>query len=98
MAVKHGPCLLTLNIKKKKSRIQAPETQCLKKPLRISYLQHKTNDWVRSKISFRVGPQEPLLAAVKGRKLAWLGYIKEGTSLTMLHNGLLQRKVGEELS
>ena len=31
----------------------------------ISYLQHKTNDWVRSKINFIVGPHEPLLATVK---------------------------------
>ena len=67
-AVKHGPCLLTL-----RKRIQAFETKCMRKLLRISYLEHKTNDWVRSKINFLVGPQEPLLATVKRRKLSWFG-------------------------
>ena len=34
-------------------RIQAFETKCLRKLLHISYLEeHKTNDWVRSKIKF----------------------------------------------
>ena len=67
-AMKHGPCLLTL----KKERIQTFETKCIRKLLRISYLEHKTNDWVRSKISLIMGPQEPLLATVKRQKLAWL--------------------------
>ena len=40
---------------------------------KISYLEHKTNDWVRSKINFLVGPQESLLATVERRKLAWFG-------------------------
>ena len=43
----------------------------LMKLLRVSYLEHKTNDWVRSKISFLVDPQEPLLATVKRGKPAW---------------------------
>ena len=30
-------------------RIQVFETKCLRKLLRICYLEHKTNDWVRSK-------------------------------------------------
>ena len=51
------------------------ETECLRKLLRISYLVHKTNDWMRSKISFLVGPQEPLLPTVKRRKLAWFGHV-----------------------
>ena len=46
-AVKHGPCLLTLE-----KRIQVFETKCMRKLLRVSYLEHKTNDWVRSKINF----------------------------------------------
>ena len=50
-------------------RIQAFETKCLRKLLRISYLEHKTNDWFRSKINFLVVPQEPLLATVRRRKL-----------------------------
>ena len=41
-------------------RTQAFETKCTRKLLRISFLEYKTNDWVRTKINFRVGPQEPL--------------------------------------
>ena len=63
MAVKHGPCLLIL-----KKRILAFESKCLRKLLRIFYLEHKANDWVRSEINFLVGPQEPLLATVERRK------------------------------
>ena len=55
-------------------RIQAFKIGCLRKLLRISYSEHKTNNWVRSKISL-VGPQEPLLAAVKGQKLAWFWHV-----------------------
>ena len=33
-------------------RIQSFETDYLRKLLRIPYLEHKTNDWVRSKINF----------------------------------------------
>ena len=37
--VKHGSCLLTL-----KKRIQAFETKCMRRLLRISYLEHNTSD------------------------------------------------------
>ena len=63
-------------------RIQAFKTKCLRKLLRISYLEHKTNDWVRSKINFLVGPQEPLLATDKRRKLAWFGHVTRHDSLS----------------
>ena len=53
-------------------KIQALETKFLRKLFRIS---SKTNDWVRSKINFLVGPQEPRLATVKRRKLAWSAYV-----------------------
>ena len=33
----------------------------MRKLLRISYFEHKTNDWVRSKINFLVAPQKPVL-------------------------------------
>ena len=36
---------------------------------------------MRSKISFLVGPQEPLLATVKRRKLAWLGHVTSHDNL-----------------
>ena len=42
----------------------------------------KTNDWVRSKINFLVGPQGPLLVTVKRRKLAWFGYVMHRDSLS----------------
>ena len=44
--------------------LPALESKCLRKLLGISFLEHKTKDWVRSKISFLVDPQEPLLATV----------------------------------
>ena len=46
MAVKYGCCLLT-----EKKRIQVFKTKCRRKLLRISYMEHKTNDWVWSKIT-----------------------------------------------
>ena len=64
-----------------KKRTQAFRTKCLRKLLRLSCLEHKINDWVRSKIDFLVGPQEPFLATVKRRKLAWFGHVT-------LHNSL----------
>ena len=58
----------------------------------ISNLEHKTNDWVQSKINFLVHPQELLLATVKRQKLAWLRHVTCHTSLykTILQ-GILER-------
>ena len=42
-----------------------------------------TNDWVHSTVYFLLGLQEPLLASVKRRKLAWLGHV-------VLHDTLSQ--------
>ena len=42
------------------------------KLLRISYVVHKTNDWVRSEINILVRQPEPLLATGKRRKLCML--------------------------
>ena len=75
VAVKHGPCLLTL-----KKRIQAFKTKCTRTFFCIFCLEHKTNNWVRSKINFLVGPQEPPLATVK--KLAWFGHVTHHNSLS----------------
>ena len=77
MAVKHGPCLLTL-----KKRVNIFGTKRLRKLLRISYLEHKTNDWVRSNINFLMGPQEPLLATVRRLKPAWFGHVTRHDSLS----------------
>ena len=46
MVVKYGPCLLTL-----KKKIQVFKTKCIRKLLHISYLEHKTSNWVQSKIT-----------------------------------------------
>ena len=77
--VKHGPCLLTL---KKKKKDPGFRNQVHKKHLRVSYLEHKTNDWVRSKINFFWGPQEPLLATVERLKLALFGHVTRHDSLS----------------
>ena len=62
--------------------IQTFVTKCLRKLLRISYLEHNTNDWVRSKINFFMGPQELLLATVKTRKLACFWHVTRHHSLS----------------
>ena len=41
------------------NRIQAFETKCMRKLFRISYREHKTNDYVRRLVRILVGPQEP---------------------------------------
>ena len=63
-------------------RIQAFETKCLRKLLGISYHEHKTNDYVRKKIRDLMGPQEPLLATVRRRKLAWFGHLTRHNTLS----------------
>ena len=56
--------LLADSPKKKKKKILAFETKCMRNLLPI-YLEHKTNDCLWSQINFLVGPQESLLATVK---------------------------------
>ena len=46
-------------------KIQAFETKCQRKLLHISSLEHKTNNWLWSKIYSCIGPWEPLLATIK---------------------------------
>ena len=65
-----------------KNRIQVFETKCTRKLLRITYLEHKTNDWMRSKINFLMDSQEPLLVTVKRLKLAWFGHVTRHDSLS----------------
>ena len=72
MVVKHRLCLL----------IQAFKTKCLRKLLRISYMEHKAIDWMRSKITFLISAQEPLLPTVKGWKLAWFRHVIRHDSLS----------------
>ena len=70
-----------------KKRIQAVETKCLRKLFHISNLEHRTSDWVQSNINSLVCSQEPLLATVSRRKLAWFGHVTRHDSLskTILH-------------
>ena len=82
IVLKYRPCLLTL---RKGSRhlvlkawiffSESFKMKCLRELLRTSYSEHKTNDWVRSKINSLVGPQEHLLATVKRWKLARFGHV-----------------------
>ena len=59
---------------------------CLRKLLLISYLEHETNDWVRSKINFLVDPRKPLLAiTVKRRKLEWFRHVHQPRQLLQNH-------------
>ena len=62
--------------------IQGVEIKCLRKLLCLPCLEHKTDDWVRSKINSLVGPQQPLLATVERQKLAWFGHVTYQDSLS----------------
>ena len=67
----YGPCeswILTAELQR---RIQAMEMRCYRKILRISYLDHVTNEEVRAKIQQAIGPHEDLLTFVKRRRLQW---------------------------
>ena len=63
-------------------RVQAFEHKCYRKLLRISYRDHKTNEHVRQQVTIHAGKQEPLLAIVKRRKLAWYGHVSRHSTLT----------------
>ena len=54
-------------------RIQAREMRCYPKIIRISYIDHVTNEEVRAKIQQAIGPQQDLLTTVKRRKLQRYG-------------------------
>ncbi|XP_071508507.1 uncharacterized protein [Diadema antillarum] len=56
-------------------RIQAFETKCLRRLLGIHGWEHRTNKFVRNKVTSRVGPQVTLLQMVKRRKLVWFGHV-----------------------
>ena len=71
-------------------RIQTFETKCFRRLLDISWKEHKSNDFVRSQVAQLAGPQEPLLALVKRRKLAWFGHLirRDTLSKTVLQGTL----------
>ena len=76
MCVRHGPCLLT-----EEKKIHTLEVKCVRKLLRMLSLENKTNDGVEQN-QLPCGPQEPLLATVKRRKLAWFGHLTHHDSLS----------------
>ncbi|GFR88836.1 UDP-glucuronosyltransferase 2A1-like [Elysia marginata] len=47
-----------------------------------NYRDHVTNESVRDLVVAYVDPQEPLLATVKRRKLAWFGHVTRHDSLS----------------
>ena len=62
-----------------------------------------TNDWLRDKTNFLVGPQEPLPANLKRRKLAWFRNDARYDSLstkTIVQAGTLQggRCTGQQIA
>ena len=67
-------------------RIQSSKTKGMNKLFHISYLEHKTNDRMRSKINFLLSPQKPLLATVKRWKLAWFRHVTCHNSLSILQD------------
>ena len=69
---------LTAALEKK---IQAFETKCMRKLLRISWTEHKTNDYVWNRVESVAGRQERLLSTVKRRKLLWFGHVTRHDSL-----------------
>ena len=62
-------------------RIQAFEYKCMRRLLKISYREHKTNKFVWQQVESHVGTQEHLLSTVKRRKLAWYGHVTRHNSL-----------------
>jgi hypothetical protein len=62
-------------------RIEAFELKAYRRLLKISWTEHKTNVYVRTRVEALAGPQEPLLATVKRRKLSWYGHVTRHQSL-----------------
>ncbi|KAI0242443.1 Baculoviral IAP repeat-containing protein 7-B [Lamellibrachia satsuma] len=62
-------------------RIQAMEVRCFRKILRISYIDHVSNEAVRNKIKQAIGPYDDLLTTVKNRKLKWYGHVSRSSGL-----------------
>ena len=61
---------------------QVSKTKCMTELLCIFYSEHKTKNWVGSKINFLVGPEELLLATVKRQKFAWFRHVTRHDSLS----------------
>ena len=62
-------------------RVQTFETKCFRRLLSIPWQARKTNEYVLAQITSLAGPQEPLLATVKRRKLSWFGHVTRHNTL-----------------
>lgn len=62
-------------------KVQTFETKCFRRMLGISWSDRRTNEYVRAKVTALAGPQEPLLAIVKRRKLTWFGHVTRHNTL-----------------
>ena len=60
--------------------IQAMETRCYRKILRISNKDHVTNEEVRAKIQQATGPHEDL-TITKRQKLQWYSHVSRSSGL-----------------
>ena len=58
------------------------QSTALARDIHFKVLEHKTNDWVRSRINFSVGPEGLPLTTVRRRKLAWFGHVTRHDSLS----------------
>ena len=69
---------LTAELRRK---LQATEMRYYRKILRISYIDHLTNEEVRAKIRQAIGPHEDLLTIVKRHELQWYGHVSCSSGL-----------------
>ena len=85
----------------------------MRKLVRISFSEHKTNDWVQSKLTFLVGhtPPQPLQnhpsGHLGGRAIPWSAEkmldgqhqrVDNPAHARTVHKGLLQKRLEEDLS
>nr|XP_014349402.1 PREDICTED: uncharacterized protein LOC106705179 [Latimeria chalumnae] len=85
---------LTVNIEMK---IEAMEMRCYRRLLCIPYIEHTTNDEMRSQITSEVGEHDSLLQLVKHWKLEWFGHTirRQGLANTFLQGTVAgKRKKG----
>ena len=73
-----------------KRRIEAMEMRCYRKIIRISDIDHVTNEEVRAKIQQAIGPQDDLLTIVKRHKLQWNGYVSRSSGLAKTLQGTMK--------
>ena len=76
-------------------RINAFEFRCLRRILKVSYTEHRTNESIRKEITEIIGPHEPLLTIVKRRKMQFYGHInRAGNLATTILQGPVDGKRG----